>query len=383
MNDLQALFDKIKEEKHYVGLALLIDRNGKTVFRGSFGYQNIETKRPVQTDTLYRLYSMSKALTACAILLLAERGCLSLLDPLSRYYPAYAHPLVINDKGSFPAKREILLQDLLDMSSGLPYPDETPSGKAVASCFAELTTRLETAQEMTTQEFAERLASCPLTSSPGEEWHYGPSADILGAVVERVSGMSFADFLKKEFFIPLEMADTAFFVPEAKKSRLCTLYEMPGTAYPNHRLPQEYHGKNLGITDFTKEPAFLSGGAGLFSTLEDYHHFLLMLLGEGHYKERQILTQKSVLSFQKNHCPFPLSNWSSLAGYGYANFMRVLVEPSLAQIPVSPGEYGWDGWSGPYFAIAPKEKTIILALTGTLGYDPTEDRRRIKRILYR
>src|SRR5574344_1318598 len=124
--------------------------------------------------------------------------------------------------------------------------------------------------------------------------------------------MSFSAFLKKEFFDPLGMSDTAFFIPESKKNRLCTIYEMPGASYPDHQKPQAYHGLNIGITDFTKEPAFLSGGAGLFSTLEDYHHFLLMLLNDGVYQGKRILAKESVLSFQKNHFPAPLTSWSTL-----------------------------------------------------------------------
>lgn len=382
MENIETLFKRLEQEKHYVGLALLIERNGKTIFQDSFGYQNLQAQTPIQEDTIYHLYSMSKALTAAAILLLAERKQLSLKDPLSHYYPSFAHPLVAKDKGSYPAKREILLQDLLDMSSGLPYPEETISGKAVGRCFEELIARLGSAHEMTTQEFVESLSSCPLVSEPGEEWHYGPSADILGGIVEKVSGMSFSDFLKKEFFDPLGMKDTAFYIPLEKKDRLCTIYEMPGATYPNLTKPEEYHGSNIGITDFTKEPSFLSGGAGLFSTLGDYHHFLTMLLNDGVFAGRRILGKEAIRSFQKNHFPTALSSWASLAGYGYSNLMRVLVDPRMAQIPVAPGEYGWDGWSGPYFAIDPKEKTILLAMTGTLGYDPTEDRRRIKRALY-
>jgi CubicO group peptidase (beta-lactamase class C family) len=382
MENLETLFKTLEKEKHYVGLALWIEQNGKTVFKDSFGYRSLKTKSPIQDDTIYHLYSMSKALTASAILLLEERKQLSLKDPLSHYYPSFAHPLVVHGKGSHPAKREILLQDLLDMSSGLPYPDESVSGKAVNSCFNALIARLGSAHEMTTQEFVESLSSCPLVSEPGEEWHYGLSADILGGVVEKVSGMRFSSFLKKEFFDPLGMKDTAFFIPLEKKDRLCTIYEMPGATYPSLTKPEEYHGQNIGITDFTKEPSFLSGGAGLYSTLGDYHRFLSMLLNDGVFEGKRILSKEAIHSFQKNHYPTPLSSWPSLSGYGYANLMRVLVDPALAQIPVAPGEYGWDGWSGPYFAIDPKKKTILLAMTGTLGYDPSEDRRRIKRALY-
>lgn len=275
-------------------------------------------------DTIIRLYSQTKPVTATAAMILMERGMLDLGQMVSDFLPSFACPRVCVSGIVQAAAMPLRIIDLLKMTSGLVYPNEASiPGQQTAAVFAELDRRLFTDHEMTTQEVADALAGCVLAYEPGRSWGYGTSADVLGAVVEVVTGMSFADFLQKELFMPLGMADTAFWVPADKQERLASVYE---TVVGTDGKPslKRYEGNHLGIhNDMAKVPAFASGGTGLASTLEDYMKFARMLLREGEDNGVRILKPQTVY---------------------------------LAKL----GEYGWDGWLGAYFANFPGENMTIL-----------------------
>ena len=214
---------------------------------------------------------------------------------------------------------------------------------------------------MTTMEMASRLGQGRLAFQPGESWRYGTGADILGAVVEAASGVRFGEFLSREFFEPLGMKDTGFSLDASKRDRLTKVYE---------RTPDglvEYHGNHLGICNhMDADIRFESGGAGLVSTIEDYRHFAQMLMNGGAYQGRTYLMPSTVAYMTGcrlyPHQQMMMAGWDSLAGYSYSNLMRVLTEPSLAVINGSRGEYGWDGWLGPYFANMPEVDTTFLMM---------------------
>ena len=214
---------------------------------------------------------------------------------------------------------------------------------------------------MTTLEAASKLGEGRLAFQPGESWRYGVSADILGAVVEVASGMRFGEFLNKEFFTPLGMKDTAFDVPEEKRGRLTKVYEATREGLT------EYHGNHLGICNhMDADIRYESGGAGLVSSIEDYRHFAQMLMNKGSYRGRKYLSSATV-SYMTNCSLLPcqqemMKGWESLAGYTYGNLMRIMTNPSLAVINGSMGEYGWDGWLGPYFSNMPQEDTTFLMM---------------------
>lgn len=214
---------------------------------------------------------------------------------------------------------------------------------------------------MTTVELAKRLGGCRLDFQPGEGWRYGTSADVLGAVVEVASGMRFGEFLEKEFFEPLEMKDTGFWVPDSKRDRLAVVYE----STPNGLV--EFHGNHLGICNhMDAKIAFESGGAGLVSTLEDYWRFTQMLMQKGNFAGKEILAPRTVEYLTSCHLQpqqqFMMKDWENLYGFSYGNLMRVLVDPSLTILNGSIGEYGWDGWLGPYFANMPQDDTTFLMM---------------------
>ena len=210
---------------------------------------------------------------------------------------------------------------------------------------------------MDTIAFANAIGECPLAFQPGTAFRYGTSADVLGAIVEIVSGMPYADFLKERIFEPLGMKDTAFYVPEKKKDRLVTCYQRGVNGL------EIYPVRHLCVRDHAHAPAFASGGAGLMSTLDDYAAFAGMLLGKGEYKGERLLEEKTVDWMTRPQVDTTL--WDNLTGFAYGRLMRICTEPGKASIITETGEYGWDGWLGTYFANLPASDMTILIFQNT------------------
>lgn len=361
---LGEILEESVTKQEIAGGNLCVMHKGQEVYYAQAGYANIAEKKKMERDTIVRLYSMSKPVTAAAVMLLVERGVIDLWDPLEKYIPEFANVTVTADRwidnGAVKAKRSVTVKDCMNMTSGLPYGDDLDmASRDVGEVFVELDKRLYSEDPMTTIEFAGRLGSCRLDFQPGEGWRYGTSADVLGAVVEVASGMRFGEFLEKEFFQPLGMKDTGFSVPEGKRTRLATVYEWT----PDGLV--EFHGNNLGICNhMDTKIAFESGGAGLVSTIEDYWRFTQMLMQKGSFDGKEILAPKTVEYLTGCHLQTQqqvmMKDWENLYGFSYGNLMRVLVDPSLTIFNGSMGEYGWDGWLGPYFANMPKEETTFL-----------------------
>ena len=374
---LQTLMQEAVDTCQVAGVNLLVYQDGKEIFYGEVGYADREEKKPISRDTIFRLYSQSKPVTAACAMKLMEEGKLDLYQCLGEFYPPFWDALVAEPgKALQKANGTVTVHDLLRMTSGIPYPDDqTPAGMASCKVFDEACARLHTDNGMTTQEFAEKMAKNPLAFHPGEKWAYGASADILGAVIEKASGKRFGEYLKEAILEPLGMTDTAFYVPKEKQDRLAKTYE---TYWENGKADMRlYTGDNLAINNYMdKAPAFESGGAGLASTLDDYMKFAQMLLQKGTYEGKQILKPATVeymtggaLLDRQQAC---YENWVGLNGFTYSNLMRICHRPSQAGMLAREGEYGWDGWLGMYFANLPKEKITILMGTqkkdsGTFG----------------
>lgn len=384
---LQWILDDAVERGEIPGATLLVRKEGKEEVYLESGYADIEAKKPVARDSIYRLYSMSKPITAVAVMLLAERGQIDLADPVCRYLPGFCGQLVAYADGRVEKPwRDVNIQDLLNMTSGLVYEGNHPAGRQTEALFEEITQRLDEGEggRYGTVEIANRLGRIPLAFQPERSWCYGTSADVAGAVVEVVSGMRFGDFLEKELFAPLEMCDTGFWVPEEKQDRLvktyvCTEGETPALYTKNH----------LDICNrMDRRPAFESGGAGLVSTIDDYSHFAQMLLNGGSYKGKQILGS-SVVKFLTGHvlseCQqkvFEREGMPWLEGFSYGNFMRVMTDPRRACTLGSQGEYGWDGWLGCYFANAPKDRMTVLMMTQKTDAGTFRMTRLLRNVIY-
>ncbi len=360
---VRELLDEAVRDGVTAGASISVRQDGEEILYDARGYADIEAKKPIERDTIFRLYSMSKPVTAAAAMILMERGVLDLAQPVADFLPGFRELTVERDGRLERIQTPVTVLNLLNMTSGLTYGGvETRAERMTASYIEECCARLHSPQPVTTVELANHLGTLPLSFVPDTSWRYGLSADVLGAVIEVASGMSFGEFLKKNIFDPLRMQDTAFWVPAEKQSRLANAYEtVPGESM---RL---YTGDNLAVSNTMEQPpAFESGGAGLVSTLTDYMKFGQMLLNGGELdgirvmKERtvQFLTSGTLTPVQQKD----FRSWVGLEGFTYAHLMRIMNDPGSAAILGSQGEYGWDGWLGCYFANLPKENMTIVMM---------------------
>ncbi len=342
------------------GASVLVRQHDQEVFFFASGCADREENVPIRRDTLFRLYSMTKPITAVAAMILVERGLLDLNMPIAEVLPGFANTRLITGQ---PLERPITVLHLLNMTSGLTYGDDiTPQGKATAAYLAACGEKLHTPQRVSTVAFAEGLATVPLAFQPDSHWCYGLSADVLGAVIEKTANQRFGDFLEKSIFSPLNMQDTGFSVPENKYNRLAKAYD----AFPGGRLV-EFHQDHLLINLKMDEPAaFESGGAGLVSTIDDYARFAQMLLNKGTLDGQRILSPNTV-NYLLSGSLTPVQqqdyrNFGGHEGYTYSHLMRHLVDPGSACLMSSSGEYGWSGWLGCYFANIPQEDMTVLLM---------------------
>lgn len=364
------------------GASTAIVKDGKVIFREEYGYADIEKSKKMDKDTIFRLFSLTKPITATAAMILFERGLIDLETPVKNYISGYENMFVIKDGEYIPANSDITLNHLLNMTAGMVYGgDWCESGAQMQKLYDELKARMADGEEFTTMQLAELLAQKPLMFHPGESWTYGTCADVMGAVIEKVSGMKFSEFLKKEIFDPLEMNDTGFYIPAQKYDRLAQIYYYD-EAEKKSKVFNDFH---LLLTDYKKPPAFESGGAGLVSTLDDYIKFTSMLLGKGEYNGKRILGRKTVeymTSDQLTEWQKPALYYGATKGYGYGNYLRVLTDKAAAYTNASLGEYGWDGWTGDYVTISPEDNMIFLYFIQRCGAGCNETTRKLRQIVY-
>ena len=379
---LERLIETAVEKEEIAGANIVVIRDGQEMAFAADGYADIEAGKKYERDTIARLYSMTKPMTAVGAMLLVQDGKLDLLAPVSRFLPSFGNPQVSENGKLRPALREIQVRDLLNMTSGCSYNgDANQTEVETTSLIEEIKSRMDGENPLSTREIAERLGKIPLAFDPGTTFRYGMSADILGAVIEVVSGKRFGEFLKERIFEPLGMVDTGFFVPPEKQSRLAQTYEQQKDGL------HLYTGCHLGISSrMEREPAYEAGGAGLVTTVDDWLKFCRMLLNKGTLDGVRILTEpmvdflaEGVITEEQRK---GMRGWEELAGYSYGNLMRKLTEPEHAATLGSYGEYGWDGWLGPYMSVAPGKDLIILVMEQLTGAGTSTYTRRIRNIVY-
>ncbi|MBH1942312.1 serine hydrolase [Mobilitalea sibirica] len=382
LNHIKALLDKEIATGAIHGSAIRIIHENAVVYEEQLGYAVKENNVPIAKNTIYKLFSMTKPITTTAVMILYERGVLDLLEPVSKYLEGFRNQKVWTEDGLLDVAREVTLQDLLNMTSGVVYPDESfEAGRRMGALFSEVDDRCRLGKPVNTVDFCNRIGRMPLEFQPGERWRYGASADILGAVVEVASGMKLSEFFQKEIFTPLGMVDTGFFVPKEKQGQFAAVYN-----YNEETKQLElFQDRFLGIDDCLEPPAFESGGAGLVSTVEDYSRFALMLLNEGCYQGKRILGRKTVAFMSTPQLTKEQSvsyNWDTQYGYNYGNLMRSFTAPIKASSNGSIGEYGWDGWTGNYFFIDPSEKLIMIYMIQRCAGGNPSLIRRLRQIVY-
>ncbi len=354
-------------QNRLAGAVTLVARDGRVVQLGAYGHRDRESRDPMKTDAIFRIASMSKAVTTVAALVLMEEGKLLLSDPVAKYIPAFAKTTVLatpregaaakeEPLETVPAKRPITIHDLMTQTAGISYG----GGRAREQYEAAGTHLWYLAdQAVPLGSFVDRIARLPFESQPGEKWVYGFSTDVLGRVVEVVSGMPLDAFLRTRIFEPLKMPDTSFFLPREKRGRLATVYAATESG-GIERAPE--HGRE-GQGEYVEGPrACFSGGAGLLSTAGDYARFLQMLANGGTMDGVRVLSPRTVALATTNHVGFLFDEGRAGFGLGF----RVIDDVGRSGRPGAPGEYSWgSAYYGGYW-VDPKERLVFLILAQLL-----------------
>ena len=388
----------------FPGFVSAVARKGKVVHYETIGFADLETGESLKKDSLFRIYSMSKPITGVALMILLEEGKLRLNDPVSLYIPEFGKTqvLVVNEDGTstlIDQTKVMTIRDLATHTSGIAY--DFTANKALAKIYRENelspyfsinTPTKETlvsgmiSSEKTFKDicsFAEALASkAPLMHQPSERYTYSMGMDVLGCIIERVSGVKFDEFLNTRIFKPLNMQDTFFSVPESKRDRFTTLYAevkdlktyMPdmGDSIPDDLTMLRVDGKQNSA--YFKEATVFDGGSGLVSSTEDYLKFAQMLLNGGKLGDQRILSRKSVELMSGNHLPDAFSSDAYLetAG-GYRRGAGIGLTVGLLTDPAKAGQYGskgmffWGGAASTIFWIDPEEELVAVLMTQVLG----------------
>ena len=346
------------------GAVALVIRDGKIAYYKAFGYDNIQKKKPFEVNTIFRIASQTKAITSVAVMMLFEEGKFLLDDKISDYIPEFANAQVLVKfnpaDSSFttrPAKRQVTIRDLLTHTSGIGYA-QIGSNEQNAIYAKHGVVGGIGVNNIYLADKMKILGKLPLFHDPGAEWTYGLNTDVLGYLVEVVSGMSLDDFFRKKIFEPLGMNDTYFYLPPEKYSRLATLYSEDD----NGRLKETENPYRLNGNMNPHFPAtrgtYFSGGGGLSSTILDYAIFLQMLLNNGTYNGVRILSSNSVRMMTSNQIG-DMKLWgdeSSKFGLGFG----ITTEKGSSKLPLQAGAYEWGGMFATTYWVDPKEKMVAL-----------------------
>ncbi|MDQ1439310.1 MAG: hypothetical protein QOK43_2939 [Acidimicrobiaceae bacterium] len=369
------------------GWLLMVARRGQVVHVATCGNRDVDAGLPIESDTLFRIYSMTKPITSVAAMMLYEQGAFELKDPVYRYIPSFRDMRVYKQGSALkpvtePATEPVRIWHLLTHTSGLTYgfhyahPVDamyrargfewvSPPGADLAAC-------------------CDLWAGIPLLFQPGSEWNYGVSTDVLGRVVEVASGQSLDQFLAERIFEPLGMTDTGFWVDEADADRLGPLY----TPSPVDRKAVRLDA--LGDAAY-RRPACLSGGGGLVSTAADYHRFMQMLLGRGELDGVRLLGTRTVDYMTRNHLPGgvdleafgrPLFAETTFAGMGFGLGFSVVDDAAKNKVLSTEGEYAWGGAASTAFWVDPVEEVTVLFMTQLLPSSTHPIRPQLKQLVY-
>lgn len=345
------------------GVAYVARAGGVVHLRG-YGMADAEAGRVMSPDTLFRLASMTKPVTSVAALMLIEEGRLALEDPVSRYLPAFSAPRVAVADGSDaelrfePAKRPITIRDLMTQTSGIPY-GFGQSGALWKAAGLSGGYYLERDEPMSA--LVERMAALPLDAQPGERFVYGHSTDILGVIIEQVSGMSLDAFFRERIFVPLGMKDTHFYVPAEDAHRLSAVYAADAGGIRRAEGAEPLDGQG----HFVEGPRrVFSGGAGLVGTAADYGRFAQMLLNGGELDGVRLLSPRGVALMTANHVGDRFANdYAPRPGMGFGLGVAVALDPGAAGMYGSAGSYGFSGAYFTSFWIDPEERMVMIVMT--------------------
>lgn len=378
LDRLDGLFRDHIDRRLMSGAVLYVARDGQQVRLKAFGQQDIEGRVPMRPDTIFRIASMSKAVTSVAVMMLYEEGKFLLHDPVSKYIPAFAHSVVAVPPPAdapagtkfvtVPAKRPIQIRDLLTHTAGLTYGDGLAADLYVK---ANLKGWYFANHDETIGDAVNRLATLPLHGHPGEAWQYGFATDVLGYLVEVVSGRPLDRFVAERICGPLKMTDTCFFLPPDKASRLANLYGLENglLVLKETAATSEYiHGPRK----------CFSGGAGLLSTAHDYGRFLQMLLNGGELDGTRLLSPKTVELMHVNHLGSKYGRDVNAYGLGFYINTDLGYYGELG----TEGAYGWGSAYYPQYFVDPKERLVVFFLTQLMPAGSVDANQKFKVLTY-
>ncbi|WP_304640201.1 serine hydrolase domain-containing protein [Pseudomonas sp.] len=364
----------------------LVARRGEVAYLSMHGLMDVERGRPVQRDTLFRIYSMTKPITSIALMQLYEQGRFLLDDPMHRYIPSWeklrvykagVHPNFLTT----PVQRPMSIRDLLTHQSGLTYGFMNRTN--VDAAYRAL--RLDGGTGHSLERLVDELSRLPLEFSPGTAWNYSVATDVCGYLIQVISGMPLDEYFRRFIFEPLGMVDTFFTVPAGKVDRFAACYQyQAGDRFSLQDDPQASH--------FTSENGYLSGGGGLVSTIDDYYRFAQALANGGALENVRIIGRKTLEFMRLNHLPNSLDLPSLAAagsfsetpydGTGFGLGFSVKLDVAKSQTVGSPGEYGWGGMASTSFFIDPVEDLLMIFMTQLIPSSSYPLRQELRAILY-
>ena len=376
---LTSILQSYVDQEKISGAVALVARRNKIIFYEAVGKSDLESNRVMKEDAIFRIASQTKAIVSVGIMILQEEGKLLISDPLSKYIPEFKESkvAVANDDGSYQivkAKREITLRDLLTHTAGIGY------GQGIASDLweeAEIQGWYFAHRDEPVLETVKRMGALPNDAQPGEQFVYGYNTDILGAVIEVVSGKSLASFLKDRILDPLKMKDTHFYLPKEKEDRLATVYSSEKEGIK--RAPDT--GTMVSQGAYIKGPRkSYSGGAGLLSTAKDYAQFLQMMLNGGTYENHRILSRKSVELMTTDHLGAVSFPWTGGTGFGlgFSIATDLGVRGQLGTI----GEFGWGGAYHSTYWVDPSEELVVVYFTQLIPAQNIDDHEKLRTQVY-
>jgi CubicO group peptidase (beta-lactamase class C family) len=398
-SSLSKFLNKEISKGRYPGFLTLIKKDGKLIYQDVSGFSDVKNKTPLQRDSLFRIYSMTKPVTGVALMIAVDQGLLKLSDPVSKYIPEFKDTKVLlRGNKTESLKRDITLLDLATHTSGLAYTfsikgelQDIYLKEKIFPYYALDTLDDDLKPEKLYENicsFSKKVASVPLAHQPGEKWTYSIGMDILGCVIEKASNMTFGDFLKSNLFDPLNMKDTFFKVPEEKRQRMTNLYahhnafkafsiELPD--YLKGKKPKMHLVDSLENSLYYKDITVEDGGSGLVSTGDDYLNFADMLLNKGVFNGKKILSSESykvLISNQLNE------NNSRFSGFGMGITLGIALDSKKIRLRRGDNSFFWGGAAKTKFWVDPENNLTVVHMTQLIG-TPRDLTNKIDKLIYK
>ncbi|CAB4644020.1 unannotated protein [freshwater metagenome] len=387
LDRIQTHFAKYVDEGKLPSFHITVSRAGQLAYSTKYGHADVENGKPIADDTIYRIYSMTKPICAVAAMILWEEGLFEMHDQVKWFIPSFANQKVFRS-GTLTAPRYEPVTEPMEMwhlfthTAGLTYG--FVYSNPVDQMYRNAGFEWGVPRDASLADICDQLAELPLMFQPGTEWAYSMSIDIIGRVVEVLSGMSLGEFMKKRIFDPLGMTDTAFHCDADKADRLAALY------VPNPADKKILRNDATGAGALHEPKAHLGGG-GLVSTTSDYLKFAEMLRNGGEYNGVQILSPRTVAFMASNHLPDnadltafgrPLFAETAFDGVGFGLSMSVTIDPVKAKVPGSVGDYGWGGAASTNFTVDPKEDLVYMIMTQLMPSSTWPLRPQLKQLVH-